>query len=429
MVERREAETRRMHAEADYSRMWVALYEDIVRNGEISRAAGYPVLVNGRYIMAPSPIPRWDVPKLHHGAAPVPVRRRPREADLRRPALHGVVPLAFEDYPFGVESFDGKRCARCGSPRHLPRADCPTSRAARLRLLGHRLVRRAAAMRARTARGRASPHDALGTRSNGHATSAHATPSRDSIAAATGAARRGPDQAVRPRLRRLPRPDRPGPRDQHLPRSAARSSPAPTSRSTCAPGRTLGHRRRERQRQDHGPALPLRRPDADRRRRLPAQLRRRRAQHLRRSARQERRRLRNFQLGMVYQHPREGLNLRITAGGNVAERLLAAEWRRVGQIRDRAGTPARPHGGARRAGWTTSRPTSAAACSSASRSPRPSPTARRGPARRDDLRPRRLGPGRRARPGPGDPARRGHGAWSSSPTTSAWSACWASGRW
>jgi putative phosphonate transport system ATP-binding protein len=50
----------------------------------------------------------------------------------------------------------------------------------------------------------------------------------------------------------------------------------------------------------------------------------------------ERRRIRNFTLGMVYQHAWEGLNLRISAGGNVAERLLAAEWRRMDQIRDRA---------------------------------------------------------------------------------------------
>jgi alpha-D-ribose 1-methylphosphonate 5-phosphate C-P lyase len=50
-VERREAETRRMHAEADYGRMWVALYEDIVQNGRVTRYAGYPVLVNHRHIM------------------------------------------------------------------------------------------------------------------------------------------------------------------------------------------------------------------------------------------------------------------------------------------------------------------------------------------------------------------------------------------
>jgi len=50
----------------------------------------------------------------------------------------------------------------------------------------------------------------------------------------------------------------------------------------------------------------------------------------------ERRGLRNFAMGIVYQHPQKGLNLRISAGGNVAERLMAVEWRRVSDIRDRA---------------------------------------------------------------------------------------------
>jgi putative phosphonate transport system ATP-binding protein len=52
----------------------------------------------------------------------------------------------------------------------------------------------------------------------------------------------------------------------------------------------------------------------------------------------ERRQLRNFQMGIVYQHPHKGLNLRISAGGNIAERLMAVEWRRVGDIRARAGS-------------------------------------------------------------------------------------------
>src|SRR5262249_22762690 len=64
-VERLEAETRRMHGEGDYARMWVALYEDIVQHGKITRLSGYPVLVNNRHIMAPTPIPKWDVPRLH----------------------------------------------------------------------------------------------------------------------------------------------------------------------------------------------------------------------------------------------------------------------------------------------------------------------------------------------------------------------------
>jgi putative phosphonate transport system ATP-binding protein len=50
----------------------------------------------------------------------------------------------------------------------------------------------------------------------------------------------------------------------------------------------------------------------------------------------ERRLLRHVLMGMVYQNPRQGLNLRITAGGNIAERLLTVEWRRVADIRARA---------------------------------------------------------------------------------------------
>jgi putative phosphonate transport system ATP-binding protein len=50
----------------------------------------------------------------------------------------------------------------------------------------------------------------------------------------------------------------------------------------------------------------------------------------------ERRKIRSFSLGMVYQHAWQGLNLGISAGGNVAERLLAANWRRIGDIRERA---------------------------------------------------------------------------------------------
>ena len=37
--------------------MWVGLYEDMVRNGVITRSTGYPVLVGGRYVMATTPDP------------------------------------------------------------------------------------------------------------------------------------------------------------------------------------------------------------------------------------------------------------------------------------------------------------------------------------------------------------------------------------
>lgn len=48
------------------------------------------------------------------------------------------------------------------------------------------------------------------------------------------------------------------------------------------------------------------------------------------------RRLRDFDIGIVYQTPQQGLDLDVTAGGNVVERLLAADWRHVGGMRERA---------------------------------------------------------------------------------------------
>lgn len=50
----------------------------------------------------------------------------------------------------------------------------------------------------------------------------------------------------------------------------------------------------------------------------------------------DRRKLRVSTLSLVYQDPGEGLDLRITAGGNVAERLTAAGWRNFGALRARA---------------------------------------------------------------------------------------------
>jgi len=48
-----------------------------------------------------------------------------------------------------------------------------------------------------------------------------------------------------------------------------------------------------------------------------------------------RRVFRNEHLGIVYQTPQQGLNMNFTVGGNVAEKLLLARWRNVGQIRQR----------------------------------------------------------------------------------------------
>ncbi|MDR2216468.1 MAG: ATP-binding cassette domain-containing protein [Nevskiaceae bacterium] len=46
--------------------------------------------------------------------------------------------------------------------------------------------------------------------------------------------------------------------------------------------------------------------------------------------------LRNHRFGMVYQNPHLGLNFNISAGGNIAERLLMSDLMDYGQIRERA---------------------------------------------------------------------------------------------
>ncbi len=49
-----------------------------------------------------------------------------------------------------------------------------------------------------------------------------------------------------------------------------------------------------------------------------------------------RRQIRNQRMGIVYQSARLGLRMKVSAGGNIAERLLMAGWRHVGRMRDRA---------------------------------------------------------------------------------------------
>jgi alpha-D-ribose 1-methylphosphonate 5-phosphate C-P lyase len=114
-VEPSEEGTRRMHGEADYSRMWLYLYEDIVKYKEISIGARYPVMVNDRYIMDPSPIPRWDIPKLNR-ADTLFLFGAGRERRIYAIPPHTTVePLEFEDFKFRVEDFRGETCAKCGS--------------------------------------------------------------------------------------------------------------------------------------------------------------------------------------------------------------------------------------------------------------------------------------------------------------------------
>ena len=114
-VEPSEKETRRMHGEGDYSRLWLYLYEDIVKYDEISIGFRYPVTVNRRYIMDPSPIPRWDVPKLNMAETLYLFAAGREKRIYAIPPFTEVQPLEFLDYGFRVEEFGRHACARCGS--------------------------------------------------------------------------------------------------------------------------------------------------------------------------------------------------------------------------------------------------------------------------------------------------------------------------
>ena len=114
-VERDMKELARMHAEADYSKMWVSLYEDKVRNGVITQTTGYPCLVAGRYVTATTPIPRWDIPRLHQSEFLTLFGAGREKRVYAIPPHTDVEPLTFDDVPFEVESADGASCRLCGS--------------------------------------------------------------------------------------------------------------------------------------------------------------------------------------------------------------------------------------------------------------------------------------------------------------------------
>lgn len=113
--EPREAVTKRLHAEADYTGAWLELFDQIVKFGTTTTGADHPVLVNGRYVMAPSPIPRFDNLKLNQ-ARHLTLLGAGREKKIYAvPPYTEVKPLDFEDFPFAVERFEGKRCRLCGA--------------------------------------------------------------------------------------------------------------------------------------------------------------------------------------------------------------------------------------------------------------------------------------------------------------------------
>lgn len=101
------AKARILHADADYGQMWLMLYEQLVRYKRYMGGASYPVMVHDRYVMAPSPIPRWDTPSLHQSQH-LTLLSAGREKRLYAvPPYTNVFPLEFDDVPFEVEDQRG----------------------------------------------------------------------------------------------------------------------------------------------------------------------------------------------------------------------------------------------------------------------------------------------------------------------------------
>jgi len=113
-LEPSEAETRKMHAWAEYGLMHVRLYEDIARYGHVATTYSYPVLVNDRYVTSPTPIPKFDNPKMDMMPA-LQLFGAGREKRIYAiPPFTKVRSLDFEDHPFTIQRWS-EPCALCAA--------------------------------------------------------------------------------------------------------------------------------------------------------------------------------------------------------------------------------------------------------------------------------------------------------------------------
>jgi len=86
-----------------------------MRYGRMTTGADHPVEVAGRYVMAPSPIPKFDNPKMHFSEALILLGAGREKKIYAVPPFTEAVSLAFEDRPFEVEGEAGRRCRLCGA--------------------------------------------------------------------------------------------------------------------------------------------------------------------------------------------------------------------------------------------------------------------------------------------------------------------------
>ncbi len=380
-VQKSVAECARMHAEADYSAIWVSLYEDIVRNGFITTSTGYPVLVGGRYVMATSPVPRWDIPRLNQGGH-LNLYGAGRERRIYAIPPHTTVePLTFDDVPFEVEHVPGARCDYCGSDDTF----LVDAQGGRYVCSDSDWCSRAASgqVDAQAQRERAPlallPDPARRATATGYTTAVMPTVAADDVPAPVSA------QGWLLKVDRLGKVFGDG-------GAAAVAGTGPThgtavSPSTgaivaawdvcfdVAPGEALGLIGESGSGKSTVLNCLVGEQGATTGSVLLAGLDGGETDLLALSP-QQRRRLRTGTMSIVYQDPAAGLDLRVTAGGNIAEPLTAAGWSST--TRSAAGPPSFSTGWRCRCReWTTRSRHSPEACGSACRSPRRSPPARR----------------------------------------------------
>lgn len=113
-VEPSEKATKALHGDKEYSAAWIKMFEQIMKYGHVTDDADYPVFVEDRYVMAPSPIPRFDNLKLNDNDGLILLGAGREKKIYAIPPYTKVTSLAFDDHPFEIEDFSDKTCKRTG---------------------------------------------------------------------------------------------------------------------------------------------------------------------------------------------------------------------------------------------------------------------------------------------------------------------------
>ncbi|MBN1647284.1 MAG: alpha-D-ribose 1-methylphosphonate 5-phosphate C-P-lyase PhnJ [Spirochaetales bacterium] len=110
-----ERKTKELHAEKEYSGAYLGLFEEIIQYGRMTTGADHPVEVKHRYVMAPSPIPKFDNSKLDQSRALILFGAGREKKIYAVPPYTEVKSLDFDDVRFEPESVKERVCRVCGA--------------------------------------------------------------------------------------------------------------------------------------------------------------------------------------------------------------------------------------------------------------------------------------------------------------------------